>query len=215
MPHREESLAQTQAQGRRRQVEFALRRFRATVPTQHLAVDPLDDLANHPSLSRGGVMNVRRYLDDPTRFLLLCGPTGTGKTTVAVAVASEWIRRTGMGAHFVTAPMMLMNLSFGHGGRSASDVLSEYVNAPMLIIDDLGAGNDGLTAHQEKMMWALIDARWSHERPTIITTNMALHSNRDGQGLAELVGEACWDRISGTSMTVVDFDGESLRGLTG
>jgi len=163
------------------------------------------------TLSRDDALALARYLKRPTRFLLLVGPTGTGKSTAAYAISEHLVGTLEQPGRFVSATAMLTSFSFGHEGRSAADVLADYSDAPILVIDDLGSGNDGMSDHQKRSLWSLIDARWANGRHTIITSNMSIKRTRDGDGLRELLGESAWDRV-GDSLTLATFDGRSFRG---
>ena len=162
-------------------------------------------------ISRSDGLAMSRYLRNPTRFLVLVGPTGTGKSTAAFSVADYLVAATGTAAKFASATRMMSDFSFGVGERSAADLLREHSDTPILIIDDLGSANDGLSAHQQRSLWSLIDARWSNRLYTIITTNMSITGNREGSGLTDILGTSAWDRVS-DSMTLVNFNGESFRG---
>jgi len=214
--NRAERIQRRQEQDLERERERALRAFASSVPHEY-QTHPLDELtdikATHSPLSRSAVIALNRYIAAPTRFLLLHGPTGTGKSTAAFAIAYDLIARAGGPGVFIAATTMLSQFSFGDESRhrSASEVLQHLQSVPVLVIDDIGAANDGLTSHQERALWSLIDARWANARRTIITTNMAIASNRDGVGLRDFFGDSAWDRIT-DSLAVVEFGGQSFRG---
>jgi len=207
-------LAQRQAEAADEVIEHALEQFARQTPGQYRAfgVETLTNGSNWSgALGRGDALTLSRYLEAPTKFLVLTGPTGTGKSTAACALVTELIKTHHLSARFVAATGMLTQFSFGWEGRSAAEVLEDLCAAPILVIDDLGAMNDGMSDHQRRSLWSLIDSRWANDRITIITSNMALRGNRDGIGLQDIVGDSGWDRIRDSS-TIASFDGESFRG---
>lgn len=200
---------------RKSYVDETRARFAAQVPGEYRA-HGIEELTTGKkdwggSLDPMGALGLSRYLSKPTRFLLLTGPTGTGKSTAAFALADQLVKNLRRPARFVAATAMLTAFSFGLGNRSAADLLADFSESPILVIDDIGSANDGMTDHQKRSLWSLIDARWSNGRHTIITSNMSLRRNRDGDGLRDLLGESAWDRIC-DPLTHVEFEGESFRG---
>lgn len=174
-------------------------------------IDNGDDWSG--TLSKGDALKLRRYLESPRNFLVLVGPTGTGKSTLACAIARHLLLQSGRAAMFISATQMLAQFSYGreNGKVTGADVLETLAHTPILIIDDLGSANEGMTAHQQRSLWALIDARWGDpSKVTIMTSNMAINGNLAGIGLSELLGESSWDRVRHEA-SVIQFSGESLR----
>jgi len=159
------------------------------------------------SLTDSGRVSLERYLRDPhSGFLLIHGSAGTGKTSLAVTVATDLIRREQVGAKMVNSVILMNEFSFDHDTNPAKT----YGEVPILLIDDLGAVNEGITANQRKLLWAVIEDRWANKRITILTTNMALNQQRDGIGLADWIGSSGWDRIT-DGLTRIMLEGDSLR----
>jgi DNA replication protein DnaC len=212
---RQERIAHHQAQSQSAYVKDLRRAFASHVPSEYQGHD-IKGLTEgkrdwNGALSRDGVVGIARYLKEPTRFLIMNGPTGTGKSSAAYVVGDRLIAGTGKPARFVSAAGMLSAFSFGTGQRTAHEVLTDHSTVPILVIDDLGSLNDGMSDHQRRSLWSLIDSRWSNRLRTIITSNMAINGNREGNGISDLLGESAWDRIS-DSLTIAPFDGESFRG---
>lgn len=163
-------------------------------------------------LPRGSVVQLKRWLvNTEPGFLLLQGPKGVGKSTLGVSIVSDIVQKTGSHALFKSVPSLLSEFSFRQDGY---DPLKETSDVSILMLDDLGAGNEGITPHQMRSLWALIDARWGHSqyRRTIITTNMSIGNTNAGMGLAEWLGQSAWDRVS-DEMTRVVMNGDSFRGM--
>jgi DNA replication protein DnaC len=106
-----------------------------------------------------------------TPWLLLKGGYGTGKTHLAAAIANFRVDH-GDPVLFITVPDLLDHLrsAFGPSSEVAYDELFEQVrNAPMLILDDLGA--ESPTAWALEKLYQLLGHRHVTRLPTIITTN--------------------------------------------
>jgi DNA replication protein DnaC len=113
-----------------------------------------------------------RYAENPDGWLLFQGNFGSGKTHLAVAIANH---RLAKGDHvlFLTVPDLLDHLraTFGPSSEIEYDDLFERVrNAPLLVLDDLGA--ESPTPWAQEKLFQLINHRYQHRLPTVITTNI-------------------------------------------
>ena len=192
--------------------ESALDRWLSSVPHTHHGYD-LDSIKKDHwggKLERGDVAQVLKYVaSGGSRFMLLQGPEGVGKSTLAVTVFSELVKQNGKKAKHYVVPQLLS--AFSHP-RDKEDPLGDASKVPLLLLDDMGAGNGHMTDHQQRSMWALIDARWSNpELRTIITTNMSQNDQREGIGLRSFLGTAAWARVA-DDLTHITLKGESFRG---
>lgn len=160
-------------------------------------------------LKGGDISTISRILkDNIPKFLILTGPAGTGKSTLAATLATHLMEEKGWTAEFVNSVQLMHTFSFS----GEHYPISHYGALNTLVIDDIGTVNDGITANQSRMLWALIEARWSSSNKlTILTSNMSIQDNAAGQGLSSLVGQSAWDRIS-DSFEWVQMKGASLRG---
>lgn len=209
-------LEKARSLGRRNLLERRLERWRAELPPRFSGYDLEDDILQEAKLPDKAKRPLREFLQEPGGFLLLQGPTGIGKSTTACALVEALIRRSIEteepvdGGHplFRTTNTLLREFSDMDVSRSA---YARALNASILVLDDIGAGNNGLTGHQERMFWALLKERdeWP-SRTTIITTNMPLVGSDDPDTLEHWMGTALWDRIR-ASGTIVQYQGASLR----
>lgn len=102
----------------------------------------------------------------PQGFLYLTGDPGVGKTHLAVRQAVNLIRE-GFSAQFVDEVEYFERVfaEFG-GGRPAPSLIAPDV----LIYDDLGKQKPSDFALQK--LYHMLEMRWSHEKATIITSNL-------------------------------------------
>jgi DNA replication protein DnaC len=106
--------------------------------------------------------------------LVFCGGPGSGKTHLACGIVRDVVRRGGE-AHFVTASNLLLEIRdtfTGNSGKREKEIVSKYVEMPLLVLDDLGA--EKTTEWSITTLLLIIDGRYSNCRPTIVTTNLSL-----------------------------------------
>ncbi|MEP7292828.1 MAG: ATP-binding protein, partial [Chloroflexota bacterium] len=116
----------------------------------------------------------RSYADTPDGWLLLEGTYGCGKTHLAAAVGNARLQYEDA-VLFITTPDLLDHLRNTYGANSEmgyDEMFDRLRSAPMLILDDLGVENPSAWA-QEKL-FQLLNHRYSHSLPTVITTNADL-----------------------------------------
>ena len=171
----------------------AERRWNAAMPQRFLRAD-LDDFAGAPFYEK-----LRDWSYDAAgRNLLLSGPTGVGKTHLAVAACRQ--------AHYdglevrLFGVVKLLDLLRPAGPEGALD---DLIDVDRLIIDDLGMEKPSDWTGER--LSGLIDARWSEERPTIITTNL----QRDA--LSEHLGPYTFSRLAGDEAIRIRITGEDRR----
>jgi len=102
--------------------------------------------------------------------LYLHGPTGEGKTGLAVGVARR-LAETGQAVRFVVGRDWLDDVrraSFERRDSTAEDLARE---ADVLVLDDLGTERS--TPFALERLLSLVDFRYRQERPTVVTSNLA------------------------------------------
>ncbi len=112
----------------------------------------------------------KEFAANPHGWLVFIGPSGCGKTHIAAAIANERINK-GFPVFFITAADLLDHLrsAFNPESEVTYDRLFEQVrNAPLLILDDLGAHSDKPWAREK--LDQLLNHRFNNELPTVITT---------------------------------------------
>jgi DNA replication protein DnaC len=147
---------------------------RAGVPLR-FRTRTLDAFVEVPG-SEEGLAAVRRLVGDPTS-LLLFGPSGTGKTHLAVGMLHE-LARTGrlydrvygrLHARFATVPELLDELRESVRYPQGDDPLRPLFTVPLLVLDDLGTEKP--TEWVVDRLYVLINHRYGAELPTLVTTN--------------------------------------------
>jgi DNA replication protein DnaC len=83
----------------------------------------------------------RRYrLIDQEHTLLICGPTGSGKTWIACALAHQTCRQ-GLSARYWRVPRLFEELRTAHGDGSYLKWLKRLAKTPIVVLDDWGGGD--------------------------------------------------------------------------
>jgi DNA replication protein DnaC len=137
--------------------------------------------------------------------LILVGPSGVGKTHLAMALAHEAARR-GYDVHFARAGALLSWLHGGRGDGSFERRFKQTIDAPLLVLDDFGLLD--LSIREQTDVYEIVCGRYER-RSTIITSNrdvsewFSLFQN-------PLLASAVIDRVIHRAMRFV-IDGPSYR----
>lgn len=107
-----------------------------------------------------------RFITDATN-VILCGPNGVGKSTIAKNIAYLAIM-DGLTALFTTASNMLNDLAGQDGDNAMSRRIKHYVQPHLLIVDEVGYLS--YSNRHADLLFEIISKRYQH-KPTIITTN--------------------------------------------
>jgi DNA replication protein DnaC len=102
------------------------------------------------------------------RNAILLGRPGRGKTHLAIAIAYKAIQN-GYDARFDTAAALLGRLNKAQRDGRVEDVLEEYVDPHVLVIDELGYLTYGPDA--ANVLFQVVDQRYLQRRPIVITSN--------------------------------------------
>jgi DNA replication protein DnaC len=96
------------------------------------------DFDFNPSLNRQQVLNLATcdFIREK-RNLLICGPTGVGKSHLAQAYGQEAARQ-GMDVLFTSVQKMLSHLNGGRADDSWDRRMNSYLRPALLILDDFG-----------------------------------------------------------------------------
>src|ERR1700688_3930274 len=114
---------------------------------------------------------VREFPGSSEKGLLLMGPSGVGKTHLAVAALKELLRRGHQGM-FCDYRELLKEIQASYNPQSESTemkVLEPIRNIEILVLDDLGASKP--SAWVLDIIGLVLNARYNERRVTILTTN--------------------------------------------
>lgn len=145
-----------------RYADCRLHNFRCDVASQRTAANKLADF-------------VGRAHGEPKsgEGVFLFGPCGTGKDHLAMGAAMGWIHNTGLAAKWLSGAMLFEKLRDSFDGRKTEgEVMGEYQRVPLLWISDPLPVRGELTQYQAEALYRLIDVRYSHKRPVIVTANI-------------------------------------------
>ena len=137
--------------------------------------------------------------------ILICGPTGIGKTYLACALANQACRQN-RSALYVRLTRLLPALAIGRGDGSYAKLLTKLANTDVLVVDDWGLAP--LTDESRRDLLEIFDDRHG-TRSSIITSQLAVKHWHDSIGDPTLA-DAILDRLVHQAHTL-DLDGESLR----
>jgi DNA replication protein DnaC len=189
---------------RRTQKQLGLRVRRAGLnPTKTLESFDFDF---NPSINRQQILHlaecdfVREH-----RNVILCGPTGTGKSHLAQALGQEACRK-GFQALLVDTHKLLKHLNGGRADGSWERRLATYLRADVLLLDDFGL--KPLTPPGPEDLYDVINERY--EQGSVVLT-----SNRAPAEWPELFGDpllasAGLDRLAHRAEVVI-IRGDSFR----
>ena len=135
------------------------------------------------------------------------GPNGTGKTTLACAVAKQLIDM-GVSVRFENSKRVIGEIQESFSGRQ-TDVLERCTACKVLVLDDLG--KEQPTPYSLSMLYQVIDSRYAASKPTVVTSNFSRGAlvNRWEQADLE-TAEAIASRLC-EDCEVIQLDGEDRR----
>lgn len=189
---------------RRGQKQLQLRLRRAGINTGK-SLESFDFNFN-PGINRQQVLALAAgdYIREK-RNVILCGPTGVGKTHLAEALSQEACRQ-GFGVLFVNAYKMLQHLHGGRADDSWERRFKTYLRADLLILDDFGL--KPLQAPAPSDLYDVINERY--ERGSILLTSNRPPAEWPGLFGDPLLASAGIDRLCHRAEIVI-IRGQSFR----
>ncbi len=125
------------------------------------------------------------------RNAILSGPSGTGKTHLAIAIAYRAIQHGGE-ARFVGADALIAELSRAAAKGRLEAALDPYLHPHVLVIDELGYLAHAADA--ANVLYQVVNERYLKQRPILVTTNKPLAAWGDVVHDGDLA-EAIVDRL--------------------
>lgn len=164
------------------------------------------DFAFNPAVNRQQILHlascdfIRQH-----RNVLLCGPTGTGKTHLAQALVHEACRQ-GFDALFTTVTKRLQHLNGGRADGTFERRLQAVLRPDLLVLDDFGL--KPLQPPGPSDLYDIIDGRY--EQGSIILTSNRAPTEWPDVFLDPLLASAGLDRL-GDQAEVLMLTGASYR----
>lgn len=125
------------------------------------------------------------------RNAILSGPSGTGKTHLAIAIAYRAIQH-GYEARFTSADGLIAHLSRAAAKGRLDVALEPILHPHVLIIDELGYLSHATDA--ANVLYRVVNERYLKQRPVLVTTNKPLAALGDVLHDGDLA-EAILDRL--------------------
>ena len=189
---------------RRAQKQLALRIRRAALNSQKTL--ETFDFAFNPSINRRLLQELAtaNFVREK-RNVLICGPTGTGKSHLSHGLAHAACR-VGWNVLFTSADEMVRHLRAGRADDSYERRLAQYLRPDLLVIDDFGL--KPLTSPGPQDMYDVISGRY--EAGSIVITS----DRAPGEWLTvfhdPLLGSAGLDRLVHNAYAIL-ITGSSYR----
>jgi DNA replication protein DnaC len=189
---------------RRGQKQLGLRLRRATLNSTK-TLETFDFLFN-PAINRQQILALAscEYIHDK-RNLLVCGPTGVGKTHLAQALGQEACRQ-GFQVLFVNTHKMLQHLNGGRADGTWERRLQVYLRPDLLILDDFGL--KPLAHPSPEDLYDVINERY--ERASILLTSNRAPAEWPDLFRDPLLASAGLDRLTHRAEIVI-IRGASFR----
>lgn len=152
--------------------------------------------------------------------LLFTGPSGVGKTHLAVAVLHELVTHKGVQGQFWDFHSLIRKIKDSYNPETATtelQVLEPVVEAGVLLLDDLGAWK--MTDWMVDTLFYILNGRYMAKRATIVSTNFQDappevaardHSPRRKEYLVERIGQPLRSRLMEMSL-VIEIQADDYR----
>lgn len=145
----------------------------------------------------------------PQKGLLLEGPSGIGKTHLAVAILHECAEK-GIGGLYCDAQALLNDIraSYGTEARTgANEIIRRATTTDLLVLDDLGA--ERLTDWGKDTIHRIVNSRYREDRATICTTSLPTNPHDRDSLLFQIGGRAL--SILHQICDIIEFSGADYR----
>ena len=145
-----------------------IRRRKSGIPKNMAERMRFTTLRDNPEMAHI-VRHVQAWAKNPTGGVILAGPTGRGKTHLAVASACD-IAEAGIDIVFVESRSMLESLRQGIADNTYHKIMSRLKTATGLVLDDFGS--ERMTDFSEDVFEGVLSHRYELELGFLVTTNL-------------------------------------------
>ena len=199
------------------------RRLKNSLIPQRYRIARLNNFDHYPGIHetlQGAQLIAEKFAEtypnqkDPG--LLFQGPSGVGKTHLAVAVLRELVTNCGITGRFVDYRDLLRSIQNSYNPVSETselEILQPVLNADVLLLDELGTRRP--TDWVRDTVTQILNDRYKRERVTLITTN---YEDDDTDAsiptLAERIGPYARSRLY-EMCRKVPMHGKDFRQITG
>ena len=139
---------------------------------------------SNPSLQHAKLSAERFVEEYPTDFgLLFVGPTGVGKTHLAVAILRELVMRKSVDCLFYDFRDLLKEIQDSYNPVSQSSewrILQPVLDVEVLLLDELSGANP--SEWVKETLSHLINSRYNQKKVTLITTTLPFGEAREASG---------------------------------
>ena len=191
----------------------ALRRYSNLGPLSRITFattnqeGPQSDVPNHQMFTDGMAV-AAQFAEEPSGWLVLTGPSASGKTHLAVAIANRCIERS-QTTFFIVASDLLdhQRATYSPDSQVSYDELFEQVrNVSMLVLDDLSMNN--ATPWAQEKLFQVINHRYNNALPTVVTV----------RGPLQRLDDALRTRLEGADNTAKvvqlgNFNSRMIQGI--
>lgn len=164
------------------------------------------DFKHHRNLSKDAMADIMSgdALEHKAN-ILICGPTGVGKSFLACAVANLACRKN-LATHYFRVSRFLEHMSAQKALGNYLKAIDKEGGTKLLVLDDLGP--DVMTTEQRNIFLEVIEERYQCW-PTIVTSQLPFEQWYEVFG-DQTVADAICDRLFHNARKII-LKGESLR----